>query len=128
MGKSDSTRAPFILLAEDDKAITEVLMIILQDEGFTVKAVQHYADLKVVLEKEHVDLLLLDLWLSGENGSDICKTIKRDENTKHIPVIILSAHQNVESIAKSVSADDVLQKPFDIDVLLAKVKRFILVP
>ncbi len=125
MKNSDKKKSPVVVLAEDDKAIIEVMTIILQDEGFTVKAVQHYKELKKIFKEETVDLVLLDLWLSGENGSDICLAIKNDEHTKNIPVIILSANQEIESIAKAVSADDVIQKPFDIYVLLEKVKRFI---
>jgi DNA-binding response OmpR family regulator len=125
MKNSDMKRVPIVVLAEDDKAIVEVLTIILQDEGLTVKAVQHYKDLKKVIKEETISLVLLDLWLSGENGSDMCLAIKNDEHTKDIPVIILSANQDIESIAQSVSADEFIQKPFDIDVLLEKVKRFI---
>lgn len=120
-----NSKRPAILLAEDDQAIIEVITILLQDEGFVVKSVKHYHDLKKLLKVEKIDLLLLDLWLSGEDGSEICRAIKKDQHTKHIPVIILSAHQHVLEIAKSVSADDVIQKPFDIDVLLEKVKRFV---
>ncbi len=118
-------KRPVIIVAEDDKAIIDVITIILQEEGYRTISVQQYDQLRKMLVQEPASLLLLDLWLTGENGSEICLALKQDPKTRDMPIIILSAHQQVEAIAKSAGADDVLQKPFDIDELIAKVKQHI---
>lgn len=113
-----------ILLAEDDASIAEVTTIILVEEGYTVSHAPTISKLKSFLQKKNVHVILLDLWLGGENGEKICRELKSDEATKHIPVILCSASVAVDSVAETVGADDVLHKPFDIETLLEKVKKY----
>jgi CheY-like chemotaxis protein len=67
------------------------------------------------------DLLLLDIWMSGLDGREICKALKLQDHTKHIPIILVSANRDTEQIAHDAGADDFLNKPFDMDDLLRKV-------
>jgi DNA-binding response OmpR family regulator len=69
------------------------------------------------------DLLLLDIWVGGNDGRDVAKRIKSDERTSSVPIIILSANLTTPQIAKQVKADDFILKPFDVDHLLAVVER-----
>jgi CheY-like chemotaxis protein len=71
------------------------------------------------------DLVLLDMLLSGKDGREIVRQLKSDEKTKHIPVIMFSAHPSAERTAFEAGADDFVEKPFDIDVLLHKIERLI---
>lgn len=113
-----------ILIIDDDEAILEVMQTLLEEEGYEVKT-----DAKGVsvhtLSTDTPELILLDVLLSGESGMDLCKKIKGQESTKNIPVIMLSAHSNIDQTAKLCGADAYLPKPFDIDVLLAVVKKYI---
>jgi CheY-like chemotaxis protein len=69
------------------------------------------------------DLLLLDIWMSGIDGRDICKELKQKENTKKIPIVLISASREIERSALEAGADDFLAKPFEIDDLLEKIEK-----
>ncbi len=71
------------------------------------------------------DLLLLDIWMSGENGREICKKLKSSPATKKIPVIIVSAHPSAGREISFSGADDFLEKPFEMEILLGKVEKHI---
>lgn len=112
-----------ILVADDDPAILEVIRLILEDEGFEVKtAVDGEAIYK--MEKDYPDVLLLDIWMSGMDGRDICTHVKKQELTKNIPIIMVSANRDTEKIAREAGADDFLTKPFEMDELVAVVKKY----
>ena len=109
-----------ILVADDDPAILEVISLILEDAGYEVKTTVDGQT--VQLAQEYVpDLILLDLWMSGMDGRNICKNLKDDKSTKHIPIIMISANKDTEKIAKEAGANDFLAKPFDMKDLLYKV-------
>jgi CheY-like chemotaxis protein len=70
------------------------------------------------------DVILLDVLLSGEDGREICRKLKADPQRQHIPVIMLSAHADASKVADTSGADDFLEKPFDVDALIAIVKKY----
>lgn len=112
-----------IMVADDDPGILDVLNIMLAEIGgydvTTTSNGQSVMDLK----DNYPDLFLLDLWMSGIDGREVCEHLKSNEQTKHIPVIIFSANRDVKTIAESVGADDHLTKPFQMNDLLEKVKK-----
>lgn len=112
-----------ILVAEDDRSILEVVKIILEQEGYTTV----YADKEEVIYKiikdEKPDLILLDIWLGGSDGGKIAKTVKSDKQSKHIPIIMISANNETEKITKEAGANDFLLKPFNIEDLLNIVRK-----
>ena len=114
-----------ILVVDDEPDILEFLQIILQDEGYEVVT----SDKGEYLEQLHngglPHLILVDVLLSGKDGRAIVKYLKSQEETKHIPIIMFSAHPSAEETARRAGTDDFLAKPFDIDVLLAKIARFL---
>jgi len=113
-----------ILIAEDDKAIVEVMQIILTEAGYDTLTLKTGEKVHATVSKKRPQLLLLDIWLSGEDGAEIAKKLKVDEGTKDIPVVMISANTETEQIAKSVGADGFLRKPFDIDDFLRTVATF----
>lgn len=113
-----------ILIADDDPAILDATSMILEDEGYEVATTANGSTLKN-LKGNCPDLLLLDIWMSGQDGRDICKAIKKDASLRHIPVIMVSANRDTEKIAKESGAEDFITKPFDIDVLLGKVQKYV---
>lgn len=112
-----------ILIAEDDKAIIEVVKIILENEGYIIIATDREEAINQALKEHTPDLILLDIWLSGEDGGQIAKLLKQKKETKHIPIIIMSANNETEKITKEAGANDFLLKPFNIDDLLYVVKK-----
>lgn len=113
-----------IIAVDDDSGILEVIKIILEDKGYDLLAV---ADGRVV-QKRIKDFLpaviLIDLWMSGMDGHEVIKELKKEERTKEIPVIAISALSDGEKIAKEAGADDFLAKPFNIDDLIALVEKY----
>lgn len=114
-----------IIIGEDDHAIIEVIKIILQDAGYNPIGVTEARNIMKSVETHSPALIFLDIWMSGEDGGVIAKKLKQDPKTKHIPIIMLSANNETGHIAELVGAQDFLQKPFDMDELIAIVKKHI---
>ena len=110
-----------ILVVDDEPDILEFLQVILEEEGYAVVT----SDKGEYLEQLHngglPDLILVDVLLSGKDGREIVKYLKSQEETKAIPVIMFSAHPGAAETARLAGAEDFLAKPFDIDMLLAKI-------
>ena len=114
-----------ILIAEDDKAIIEVVKIILENEGYEVLQASQGKHIFAALEEHSPDMVLLDIWLFGEDGGQIARTIKSKPQTKDTPIVIMSANNETEKITKEAGADDFLLKPFNIEDLLYIVRKHI---
>jgi DNA-binding response OmpR family regulator len=117
-------KAKKIMIADDDPGIVDAVEIMLGFEGYDVISTMNGATV-LDMDNEYPDLLLLDIWMSGHDGRDICKILKQKETTKQIPVIMISASPELKKSATESGADDFLEKPFDIDVLLEKIDRLI---
>ena len=113
-----------VLIAEDDKAIVEVMNIILNEAGYETVVVAEGGGVIPAVRDKKPDLLLLDIWLSGEDGGELAKKLKADEATKDVPIVMISANTETEQIAKDSGADGFLRKPFDIDEFLSTVKLY----
>lgn len=109
-----------ILVADDDPAICDAMQLMLEEEGYIVITTVD-GETIYKMEKEFPDLLLLDIWMSGQDGREICRYLKKKELTKNIPIIMVSASRDIEKSAKEAGADDFLAKPFKMDDLLHKV-------
>jgi DNA-binding response OmpR family regulator len=114
-----------ILVADDDLAILDVTKIMLEDYGPYHVLQEENGEKLFPLSSPYPDLILLDLWLSGYSGQDICQKLKSDDRTKHIPIIIFSAGGNLREIAGVCGADDYLAKPFQMEELLMKVSSWL---
>lgn len=113
-----------ILVVDDDLAILEVIKIILEDKGYNVITISNGSEVEQAIEKQNPHLILLDIWISGFDGRDIAKKLKARSSTKHIPIIVISAHNETAKIAKEAGADNFLAKPFDIENLVSVVQQF----
>lgn len=111
-----------ILVVDDDESILEVIQIVLESEGYQIQIKQDGESLRH-FTTDLPDLILLDVQLSGEDGPEICKRLKHNQATAHIPIIILSAHSDVHELAAVSGADGFLEKPFDVDVLIKTVEK-----
>ena len=112
-----------ILVVEDDLDIRELISFNLANEGHQVFEAN---DGEVGIDKarnNNPDLILLDLMLPGIQGLDVCRIIKSDQETKGVPIIMVTALGQEEDIVKGLEtgADDYITKPFSIKVLIARV-------
>lgn len=110
-----------VLIVDDDYEILNVMRLILEQvNNYEVDICARGEEL-FDLSEDLPDVILLDLAMSGVDGRDICKYLKSQQETKHLPIIIVSANPNIAKIANAASADDFLSKPFDMSELLKKV-------
>ncbi len=102
-----------ILIIEDDDDILDALKALLEFNDYEVKGISKTDDAIESVKMHNPDLVLTDYILPGMNGGKICQTIKKNKNTSHIPVILMSAyHQQAISIG-NFGFDAYLPKPFD---------------
>jgi DNA-binding response OmpR family regulator len=117
-----------ILVIEDDKDIRDSIQYALEEEGYDVTASEDSKILKS-FNKIAPDMVLLDNWLtewkSDTNGQQISRDLKSNPATSHIPVIMISAVSNIKEIAEAGLSDGYLRKPFDLEELLALVKKHV---
>jgi DNA-binding response OmpR family regulator len=116
-------QAPFILIVDDDPSILDALRFLFEDEGYRVQTSEK-GDYAESLRDENgglPDLIVLDVLLSGKDGRTICRKLKSQEETQHIPVVMISAYPDAERSSKEVGADAFVAKPFAIDDVLATV-------
>lgn len=94
-----------ILVVDDDPAISEMLTIVLSAEGFDTVAVTDGALAVETAQREHPDLILLDLMLPGMNGIDICRSIRQESA---VPIIMLTAKTDTVDVVLGLEsgADD----------------------
>ncbi len=115
-----------ILVVDDDPDILDALQFMLEDAGYKVTTTEkgEYAENLHDTNGGLPDVIILDVLLSGKDGRLICQKLKSQEETKHIPVIMMSAHNNAGQSATLVGADEFMAKPFDADELLAKIAKY----
>ena len=111
-----------IMIADDDAAIVDVMEMILSIEGYAVKTTMKGETL-LEMNTDFPDLLLLDIWMSGWDGREICKKLKQGSASKETLIILTSASKDIELSAMDAGADGFISKPFDIDDLVGIVKK-----
>ena len=118
-----SDRPPAILVVDDDPDILDALRFLFEGEGYLVKTCEKgdYAESLRGENGDLPDLIVLDVLLSGKDGRAICQKLKSQNETRHIPIVMISAHPDAEHSSKAVGADAFVAKPFAIDAVLAAV-------
>jgi DNA-binding response OmpR family regulator len=113
-----------IFIADDDEGIVDALSMILKVMGYEV---EYTYDGATVLDglKSKPDLIMLDIWMSGHDGRDICKCLKNNEDYKDIPILMISASRDIKQSALDAGANDFMEKPFEMDSLLRKVNHLL---
>jgi CheY-like chemotaxis protein len=112
-----------IWVVDDDESILEVLQIILESAGYDVRTSLHGESLQHLDDHNLPDLIMLDILLSGIDGREICKALKSNEHTKHIPIILLSAHSDANKAANGSGANAFIAKPFEVSILIKEVQK-----
>jgi len=113
-----------ILVIEDDRDISELITYNLEREGYEIACLYDGSQAIEFVRKRKPELILLDLMLPEVDGIEICRTLKSDPNTKHIPIIMLTAKSEEADVVVGLQmgADDYIPKPFSPKVLVARIK------
>lgn len=114
-----------ILVVEDDKNTRKLLTAVIGGDGYNVIEAKNGEEALDMLDHNHVDLMVLDVMMPKMDGFTVTETLR--EGGSQLPILILSAKQNVVDIKKGflVGIDDYLTKPFDPDVLLLRIKALL---
>ncbi|GAB4110890.1 MAG: response regulator transcription factor [Phycisphaeraceae bacterium] len=123
MGAS-ADRQPSLLIVEDELDLIEVLRFSLAREGFKVRTATNGEDAIREVRQHKPDLIVLDLMLPTIDGLSVCRALRRHEQTRDIPIVMLTAKGEETDIVKGLEAgaDDYVTKPFSPKVLLARIQ------
>ncbi|MEP0191140.1 MAG: phosphate regulon transcriptional regulator PhoB [Erythrobacter sp.] len=112
-----------LLLVEDDPALSELLEYRFQNEGYQVRCTGDGDEALVLASEDAPDLIILDWMIEGTSGIEVCRRLRRDKATAHVPIIMLTAREAEDDRVRGLEtgADDYLTKPFSPRELLARV-------
>lgn len=116
-----------ILVIDDDHDILDAIQFLLEDAGYEVEVAEKGERAEKLLRSSVSlpSLLILDALLSGKDGRVITQQLKADKRTCQLPIIMMSAHSNIENSIRNVGANEFIAKPFDADFFLSKVKQYV---
>lgn len=114
-----------ILVVDDEPDILLFLSEILEDEGYNVATSSDGASIEQLQIHDLPDLILLDMLLSGKDGRELVKYLKAHEETRDIPVIMISAHPTARESTLAAGANFFLAKPFDLAYLLNMIEEIV---
>ena len=111
-----------ILVVDDDDDLRETVQMLLEEGGFLVSVAENgRAALEQLRAGARPSLILLDLMMPEMNGWQFIEHVRQDADLGSIPIVIMTAHKSTDALP--VPSENVLQKPFDIDKLLASIRR-----
>lgn len=114
-----------ILIFDDDTTILEVIMIIFEENGFQVEISETSHDILERVAQYRPDVILMDNWIPRIGGVEATRLLKSHEEFKNIPVIYVTANNDIVALAREAQADDYVAKPFNLDDLEEKVAKYI---
>ncbi|MEF9478886.1 response regulator [Chryseobacterium sp. RRHN12] len=112
-----------ILIFDDDTAILEVITIIFEENGYDVKISETSHDILEKVAEYQPDIILMDNWIPRIGGVEATKLLKNSKEFNHIPVIYVTANNDIAALASEAQADDYVSKPFNLDDLEAMVAK-----
>lgn len=116
-----------VLVVEDDPRVRELLVDVLSDEGYDVIAAANGDEALTSITTIWPQLITLDLDLPGVSGAMILQTLRGRDETRALPVVIVSAKQPIPSDVRNL-AQAVIPKPFELEDLIATIKAFVVPP
>lgn len=117
------TNSTKILVVDDDSAIGEMLQMLLEMNGYEVMVSEEPGKTEENILAHGTDLVLLDMLISGVNGTDVCARLRSDETLEQVSILMMSALHDAGKRCKAAGADDFIAKPFEMDELLQKINR-----
>ena len=113
-----------ILVIDDEKDLLELLEYNLSKEGYQVSGLTSGEAALKAVRINPPDLIVLDLMLPGIDGMELCRILKNDPHTRHIPILMLTAKSEESDVVVGleVGADDYITKPFSPKVLMARIR------
>jgi DNA-binding response OmpR family regulator len=114
VASATNPNCPLVLVADDEPDILELVRMVLEDEGYEVATTDNGATALRMANERRPDLCVLDVMMPEIDGYDVARVLKRDEELRSIPVILLTARTEPENVARGreAGADEYIAKPF----------------
>jgi two-component system, OmpR family, phosphate regulon response regulator PhoB len=114
---------PRLLLVEDDQALAELLEFRFQAEGYDVVTTPDGDEALLYASEQTPDLVVLDWMIEGTSGIEVCRRLRRNKATAHVPIVMLTARETEDDRVRGLEtgADDYVTKPFSPRELIARV-------
>lgn len=114
-----------VLIIDDDPDVRTIMNSFMKKQGYEVETAFSRDDALSKLQEFSPSVILLDVLLSGADGRELCKEIKRNDEMKSVPVIMVSAHPGASENIHAYGADDFVSKPINTTLLLEKLGRLV---
>lgn len=114
-----------ILVVDDDADIGTMLKMMLEFKGYGVMLINRADKTFEVLNQNQVDLVILDMLIAGDNGTDVCASIRNNSTTSGLPVLMISALPDARLSCIEAGANEFISKPFEMQDLLSKVQQLV---
>lgn len=114
---------PRMLLVEDDQALAELVEFRFKAEGYSVSRTEDGDEALLLAAEEVPDVVILDWMIEGTSGIEVCRRLRRDKRTAHVPIVMLTAREAEDDRVRGLEtgADDYVIKPFSPRELVARV-------
>ena len=116
-----------ILVVEDDKSLLPMITYNIEKNGFQVKSATNGEDALLLIKEEIPSLAIFDWMIPEPNGLELCKILRRKQETSNLPIIMLTAKEEEQDRIRGLEygADDYISKPFSTAELIARIKALI---
>ena len=121
MNTSTTSNARKILVVDDDPRLRDLLRRYLNEQGYQALTAEDAREMNKIWQREHIDLLVLDLMLPGEDGLSVCRRLRANQDRTPIIMLTAKAEEIDRIIGLEMGADDYLSKPFNPRELLARI-------
>ena len=114
-----------ILVVDDDSGIGEMLKTLLEFYGYEVIVTEKPLMAEELIQQENIDIVLLDMLISGVDGTDVCAGIRENAEIAETPVLMMSALHDAGPKCKKAGANDFIAKPFEVEDLTEKIEKIL---
>ena len=114
-----------ILVVDDDSGIGEMLKTLLEFYGYEVTVTEKPLLAEELIQQEKIDLVLLDMLISGVDGTDVCAGIRENSEIAETPVLMMSALHDAGPKCKKAGANDFIAKPFEVEDLTVRIEKIL---
>ncbi len=113
-----------ILILDDDQDLLAIVKSLLRKKGFDVLTFADWQKAWDNIRNNKPHLILLDVFLKGMDGMDVCKKLKSTSSTRNIPIIMFSSYPNIAATAiDEFGADEFIAKPFEVNDMVSKIRH-----
>lgn len=113
-----------IYVVEDNANIREIIDFLLTEEAYQVKTYSNIASFWKEIKVNVPDLIVLDVMLPDGNGIEVCSKLKADYKTHEVPVMMMSANNQLSTLKNKCKAEDFINKPFDLNDFANRVASY----